>query len=106
MLLPGVKYAKIMMFGQFRRSEWRPEGPPKHQNPQLFAGKVRKFEFRDGGQAAPSQAATRAGGTGDVLTGLLPSHSNEQCAFCDAASLGEGTVFGPFFGQVLGRYNP
>ena len=25
-------------------------------------------------------------------------------AFCDAASRGEGTVFGQFFGQVLGRF--
>ena len=76
MLLPGVKYAKIMSIGPLRCSEWRPEGPPKHQNSQLFAKKVRKLDFRDRGQTAPSEAATRAGGTGDVLTGLLPSHSN------------------------------
>ena len=77
MLLPRVKYARIMSFRPFRSSEWRPEGPPKHENSQLFAKKVSKLDFSDGGQTAPSQAAPRAGGAGDVLTGLLPPHSNK-----------------------------
>ena len=76
MLLPRVKYARIMSFRPFRSSEWRPEGPPKHENSQLFAKKVAKLELSCGGQTAPSELAPRVGGTGDVLTGLLPSHSN------------------------------
>ena len=43
MLLPRVKYARIMSFRPFRSSEWRPEGPPKHENSQLFAKKVAKI---------------------------------------------------------------
>ena len=77
MLLPRVKYARIMSFRPFRSSEWRPEGPPKHENSQLFAKKsCKKWTFRDGGQTAPSEPAPRVGSGGDVLAGLLPSHSN------------------------------
>ena len=79
MLLPRVKYARIMSFLPFRCSEWRPGGPPKNQKTRIFLRiKVRKFGFSDGGQTDPSQAAPRVGGAGDVLTGLLPPHSNNQ----------------------------
>ena len=52
-------------------------GPQKHEYSQLFAKKVAKLGFPFGGQTAPSEPAPRVGGAGDVLAGLLPSHSNK-----------------------------
>ena len=42
----------------------------------------KNWTFVDGGQTAPSELAPRVGGTGDVLTGLLPPHSNKSTFYC------------------------
>ena len=53
-----------------------PEGRQNTKTRNFLRKKLQKLDFRDGGQTAPSEPAPRVGGTGDVLAGLLPSHSN------------------------------
>ena len=53
-----------------------PKGRQNTKNRKILREKLQKLEFSYGGQTAPSEPAPRVGGTGDVLAGLLPSHSN------------------------------
>ena len=67
---------------RFDRSGVLNGGPKGRQNTKtrnFLRKKLQKLEFRHGGQTAPSEPAPRVGGTGDVLAGLLPSHSNFIC---------------------------
>ena len=53
-----------------------PEGRQNTKTRNFLRKKLQKLDFRSGGQTSPSEPAPRVGGTGDVLAGLLPSHSN------------------------------
>ena len=64
---------------RFDRSGVLNGGPRGRQNTKtrnFLRKKLQKLDFPYGGQTAPSEPAPRVGGTGDVLAGLLPSHSN------------------------------
>ena len=64
---------------RFDRSGVLNGGPKGRQNTKtrnFLRKKLQNLGFRFGGQTAPSELAPRVGGTGDVLAGLLPSHSN------------------------------
>ena len=64
---------------RFDRSGVLNGGPKGRQNTKsrnFLRKKLQKWGFRLGGQTAPSEPAPRVGSGGDVLAGLLPSHSN------------------------------
>ena len=65
---------------RFDRSGVLNGGPKGRQNTKtrnFLRKKLPKLEFSYGGQTAPSEPAPRVGSAGDVLAGLLPSHSNQ-----------------------------
>ena len=69
---------------RFDRSGVLNGGPKGRQNTKtrnFLRKKLQKLDFRYGGQTAPSEPAPRVGSAGDVLTGLLPPHSNLDSAY-------------------------
>ena len=69
---------------RFDRSGVLNGGPKGRQNTKtrnFLRKKLQKLGFYFGGQTAPSEPAPRVGSGGDVLAGLLPSHSNKKYHF-------------------------